>query len=360
MSFTITSAQEPTAEQLQQQIEDSIRYHQSPKQRINWEADQLATSRSSWNGQGTWMPLQFLMRSGAEDELGLTDDQKKRLSLLYLENNMGMGMSEEMRQKIMPKAIALREAGEATMIPGDPNFERATEEQKDAYREVVIASVNLFTSALQTEIQETLTSEQMLKVRKLEMQLMPVMGIPFPSMFDPLDLTDDQKKEMNKIADEMKAEFDRLTLEEAMLKSERLAATYGSLRGQTFASQEEFQKAQQDVHRQYVPSEELRKRYSDLRERGTKLTTTLQNRLMNVLTDEQLDKMQKILDETPEFAKKMIAQFKGQQEAQEKSPQYVPGPDSWRPGDPVPVQFKEERQRTDDRRTGLFPRGESE
>jgi hypothetical protein len=327
-------------------------------QRLRIEADQLAASRSTWNGQGSWMPLRFAMRSGAEAELGLTDDQKQRLSFLYRDGEMAAGMSQEMRQKLMPQFMAADEAEQATMLPGDPLFERATEEQKNAYREARYAGINIFVSGMQTEIEETLTPAQMIQVRKMEMQLMPAMGIPFPSMFDPLDLTDDQKKEMSKITDEMKAEFDRLTLEEAMLKSERLAATYGSLQGKPFVSQEEFQKAQQDVHRQYVPSEELRKRYSDLRERGTKLTTTLQNRLMDVLTDAQLDKMQKILDETPEFAKKMIAQFKGQQEAQAKSPQWMPGPDSWRPGDPLPVQFKEERQERTRQRPG-FPRGET-
>ena len=64
---------------------------------------------------------------------------------------------------------------------------------------------------------------------------------------------------------------------------------------------------------------------------------------MNVLTDAQLDKMAQILNETPEFAKWALAQAKAQQEAAKKSPSYVPGPDSWRPGDPLPVQFKEER-----------------
>jgi len=73
---------------------------------------------------------------------------------------------------------------------------------------------------------------------------------------------------------------------------------------------------------------------------------------MNVLTDEQLDKMQKILDEAPAFAKRMLAQSKAQQEEQKRSQTYTPGPDSWRPGDPLPEQFKEERK------TGNFPRGE--
>jgi hypothetical protein len=240
------------------------------------------------------------------------------------------------------------------VLPDDPNFERATEEQKDAYREALIARLSLFQNAMQTEIQETLTPKQMLQLRKLEMQMMSELGIPFPSMFDPLDLTEDQKKEMNKITDELKAEFDRLTMEEATLKSERMVSMYGVLKGKSFASQNEFQKAMSDVRRQYVPSAAMRKKGVDLQERGTKFVTLLQTRLIDVLTDEQLDKMQKILNETPAGAKKLITMFKTERETAKKSPGYVPGPDSWRPGDPVPAQFKEERRRN------RFPRNGSE
>jgi len=67
---------------------------------------------------------------------------------------------------------------------------------------------------------------------------------------------------------------------------------------------------------------------------------------MDVLTDEQLEKMQQIMDKTPEFIKQFLATRKASRETQAKSPAYVPGPDSWRPGMPLPEQFKEERKRT--------------
>jgi hypothetical protein len=50
--------------------------------------------------------------------------------------------------------------------------------------------------------------------------------------------------------------------------------------------------------------------------------------------------MQKILDETSAFAKRLLAMSKTLQEAEKKSPDYVPGSGSWRPGDPLPEQFK--------------------
>ena len=350
--FSVASAQEPSAEELQRQFEYQLRNRQTPRQQLHWEADQLAGTRSIWNGQGTWMPLSIMLRAGGEAELGLTEEQKQQFAPFYRGNEMGMEVAQRVYGNPTPELIQAMEARRAAQLPDDPNFEHATEEQKTAFREATMRHLSFLAGGLQDLVEETLTPEQLLQVRKLEMQLMPELGIPFPSMFDPLDLTDEQKEEMNQIADEMKAEFDRLTLEEAQLKGERLVATYGLLEGKSFTSQEEFQKAMQEVHRQFVPSEAMRKKALDLRERGSKFTTLLQSRLMNVLTDEQLDKMQRIMDESPEFVKQVLAEFKKRQEEQAKAPGYVPGPDSWRPGDPVPAQFREERQH------GRFPRSE--
>ena len=296
------------------------------------------------------MPLRMMMRLGGENELGLSNEQRERLSFLYKDNEIMRDLFIQMHANPTPEFALALEAERAAQLPDDPFFERATEEQKNALRKASLMTLDLLMAATQTEIEETLTSEQMLVVRKMEMQLMPEMGIPFPSMFDPLDLTDDQKAEMNRIVDEMKVEFDSLTQEQATLRVEQSVAIFGSLRGRTFASNEEFQRTMQEIHREFVPSEAMRRRAENLREQGTQFVTLLQNRLMNVLTDEQLDRMQQILDETPETVKQALAQMRAGREAQSQSPRYVPGPDSWRPGMPLPAQFRQERTR------GNFPR----
>ena len=355
MLFAVASAQESSAEQ--REIEEYLRYLSTPKQQIYWEANQFASMRSSWNGQGSFIPLSLLLRAKADDELELTEEQQQRLAPLRKDNELGrewiqqkfQNPTPEMRQELLQRDMAIQ----ATINPDDPNFERATEEQKNAHRDANIAKLNLFLGVMQAEVQDILTPEQMLQVRKLEMQLMPELGIPFPSMFDPLDLTEEQKKEMDRIAEEMKVEFDRLTMEAAVLHAERTSSLHRSLQGKIFASHEELQTALHETHRQFVPNEAMRKKGNDLQEQGTKLMSLLQTRLMNVLTNEQLVKMQEILDATPEFAKKVIADFKARREEAKKSPTYIPGPDAWRPGSPVPLQFQEERRRS------RFPRGEN-
>jgi len=350
---TIGHTQQQQAAAVQQQIAGQLRGNQSPRTRVLLEAHKLADDRSTWGENGSWLTIRTLLQAGGDVELGLTDDQKQQLSTLY-----GGDLSAEYRQRMghnpTPEYILVRDAFMAVNTrPDDPLFERATEEEKIAYQEAHMAFTNLWMADLQTKIQETLSPEQMLQVRKLEMQLMSELGIPFPAMFDPLDLTEEQKKEMQEIADELKAEFDSLTREAAALHAEQRLSAMRLLEEMSFDSMEEFNNARNGAIHRYVPSEEMRRRAADLRERGTRLVTTLQTRLMNVLTDTQLGEMQKILDETPEFAKRIIAQFKAGRETQERSPVYVPGPNSWRPGDPMPMQIREERQRR-------FPRGESE
>jgi len=351
MLFAVASAQDPIADSQRLRQQEPFRYATSPKGQIDMEANNLAVFRAAWNGQGTFIPLTMMLQLGSEAELGVTDEQKQRLSYLQ-DHSIGDKILSEMQRNPSQEFSQVMEAIQTTTIPGDPFFERATDAQKIASREAYATMINFVASAIETEIQETLTPEQLLQIRKLEMQMMSEMGIPFPSMFDPLDPTDAQKKEMNEVTNELKAEFESYILEFGALQSERLVSIAKTLQEQSFASNEERQAAFQEQQRQFVPTEEMRRRAADLRERGTRLITTLQTRLMDVLTDEQLVKMQAILDATPEFAKKLLAKHRAQREAVRQSPTYIPGPDSWRPGDPVPVQFKEERQRR------RFPRTE--
>jgi len=176
-------------------------------------------------------------------------------------------------------------------------------------------------------------------------------GIPHPAMFEILDLTDDQKEEMSRIAKEVKVEFDRFVIEHAAFHFEREASGYKLLEGKSYVSREEFDNALREV-RAPIWGEEMGRNLTLQREQGVELLTRMQNRMMNVLTDEQLGRMQEILDETPEFIRRLLAHRRAQREAAQLSPTYVPGPDSWRPGDPMPMQIREERQRS------RFPRGE--
>ena len=348
----IAAAQEPSA--LQRDIEYQLRKLQSPRDKLALEANWLASSHHLWTGQGTSSNLlsSLLNRNphgndGPEAILGLTEEQKQRLSFLT-NPDASREWVQQKAQNMQEEFRVLSETFNATTISDDYFFERATEKQKNAYREAFVEEITSLTPVRQKEVQEILTPEQMLQVRKWEMQLMPEVGIPSPAMFGILDLTDNQSEEMNKIIGELKIEHDRFVIEAADLVFEREAAAYRLLQGKSFESREEFEEVTREIRSRTYPHGEIQKSF-ELEERGIKLMTLLQTRLMNVLTDAQLDKMQNILDEAPEFIKRKVSQSKAEREARKKSPGYAPGPDSWRPGMPMPVEFKEQRQ-------GRFPR----
>ena len=354
--FASVSAQEPSAEQSQREIEDRLRILLSPVRQLDELSEKLAAFRAPWEGNGTVATLRMAMRLIGADELGLSEEQKERLPFTADGDGMKQAPYEDFYNSPSPapELVEARMALKTALIPDDPFLEHASEEQKYAFVEAAAKIDGLFQKTLRVTIEEILTPEQMREVRKLEIQLMAELGVPFPSMFEIFDLTDEQKKEMDEIIGEMKPQYDRLVLEFLTLESEiEYAQMRSEIKGKTFASLEELHKSFGEIRSRYaMANPDGNKRSREFYERGTKFATLLQDRMMNVLTDEQLDRMQVVLDETPNSIKRFLAGVKAMRELQKMLPAYAPGPDSWRPGMPLPVLFKEER------RTGNFPRSE--
>ena len=60
--------------------------------------------------------------------------------------------------------------------------------------------------------------------------------------------------------------------------------------------------------------------------------------------DKQMEKMQKIIANPPEFLRKKLEENQKEREENEKTEQWKPGPNSWKPGDPIPTEYIEERK----------------
>jgi hypothetical protein len=83
--------------------------------------------------------------------------------------------------------------------------------------------------------------------------------------------------------------------------------------------------------------------------------------MSNVLTSAQWARMMNLIDNPPEYVKGMIAEMRRQmgidepQAGSSRQPGggWVPGPGSWRPGDPLP-----EGNRTERETRSRFPRSE--
>jgi len=339
-----------------QQANDFLRNITSPRWLLDQEAQERPTYYALLDGGANWLPTRILLRTGNESLLNLTDEQNERLSFLRKDNEIGREVMMKRLQSPFPEFDQAERAMLAAVPQDDPNFYNATEEQKKAYIAAASVSYSFFDKVKDEEIENTLTPEQMKTVQLLKMQLLPEMGFPSVSMFEPLGLSDEQKKEMEAIKQGMLAEFDLLVDEAMSLRREYFKAMLENVveanRVTPLTSGEEVSKAMSAGATKAGEKPELRQRYQEHSKKGQSFATRFRDRLMNVLTDEQLDAMQKVMDDSPDFVKRMLQAGKQQRTATEKSNQYVPGPGSWRPGDSLPAQFKIERQQ------GRFPRSE--
>jgi Ni/Co efflux regulator RcnB len=76
--------------------------------------------------------------------------------------------------------------------------------------------------------------------------------------------------------------------------------------------------------------------------------------MFDTLTDAQWLRLQNMVDNPTRPVKMMLDKMKAGRENKEKKDEWMPGPNSWRPGDPIPEQYRQERNE----RRQLFPRGE--
>jgi hypothetical protein len=93
-----------------------------------------------------------------------------------------------------------------------------------------------------------------------------------------------------------------------------------------------------------------------LQSEGKAFATKFRIKMFDVLTDEQWARLQKLVDDPPEHAKTIRKKLKAESDEADKKEAWTPGPNSWRPGDPVPEEYRQQRNE----RRGRFPRGESE
>lgn len=339
-----------------QQVDDILRNITSPRWLLDQEAQERPTYYALLDGGANWLPTRILFRTGNESLLGLTDEQNERLSFLRKDNEIGREVMMKRLQSPFPEYEQAEQAMRATIPNDDPDFRNTSEEQEKAYVAAASVSYSFFDKIMDEEIYNTLTPEQMKTVQFLKMQLLPEMGYPSVSMFEPLGLSDEQKKEMEAIKQEMLVEFDLLVDEAMNHRREYFKAMLESVvetnRETPLTSWEEISKAMSTGATKAGEKPEFQQRFQEHNKKGQSFATRFRDRLMNVLTDEQLDEMQKIMDDSPDFVKQMLQARKQQRDAMERSGQYVPGPDSWRPGDPLPAQFKVERQQS------RFPRSE--
>jgi len=329
-------------------VDRLLREFQSPRWLLYQEAQERPTYRALWNGQGDWLATRIILNSAGDDALDLNEEQQQRLAFLHKPNEIARKLVQKKFAEGDPELLQANEAANRAFPADDPWLERATEEQERHFVAVNELLFQLPNRYMDQEVEETLTPEQKTMVQTFKLSMMSEMGLPVPSMFEPLGLTDEQRAQMEAVKEAMQQEFEQLLDDSMELRKEQLKGMVDllteSVRDDKPKSSDELWKRMSESGKKAFENEALQKKFKQNAERGKKFATELKNRLMDVLTDEQLDKMQELIDNMPDFTKNLLDQMRGQRKAAEKEGKWMPGPDSWRPGDGVPEQFKKERQ----------------
>ena len=219
-------------------------------------------------------------------------------------------------------------------------------------------------------LDKTLTPEQKQKLGESLLANMPEILLPFPAMFEALDLTDAQRQQMEQIQQEFEPEFEK-TIEiwvngaTTLLMKEAMTLEIGE--SDELGEEEEptTRESETDKQEKFLAEHpELRGILEEMLSSVDTFSTKFKTRMFDVLTDEQWTRLQDLIDNPPEHAlvfRKVLKEQSGEaeeseeREKSEKAEVWQPGPNSWKPGDAIPEEYRIERNQR-----SRFPRGERE
>jgi Spy/CpxP family protein refolding chaperone len=317
----------------------------SPQVQQTMKTSMKTVMRSFWDGRGAnLMAMGFLQDPEMRTALGVSDEQYQSI-----QNPMArIGEIPEF-QKITEEMQTLRD-------PNDPFMQNADEETQKKFAALQERMMAVVMNSQADVIENTLTPEQKQKLKEAQLSNMGEIPVIAPSMFEALNLTDAQKQQMEKIKKDLEPEFAKNLdsfADNSMIMADKMFDEMEKQGGVNFANSEEAREKLLAIQKKLRADPEYKKIEDDMQSQGKAFATQFKTKMFDVLTDEQWARLQKLTDDPPEFAKLVLKKMKEQRGESEKrgAAAWQPGPDSWKPGDAIPEQYRQERNTR-----GNFPR----
>ena len=345
---------------------DFAQMMQSPLMQRTTEMSIQHAFRSFWDGRGTnLMAMGLLQDADLRAAWNVSDEQFQSISPMHLIR--GMMENPEWQEMQGEMGAFMQSAG----VQGNPFEMDFDEETMDRFVDIQGRIMALSMDFMSDAIGDVLTPEQQQLIGEAHLAAMGEMPIIAPGMFEVLGLTDDQRQHMEEIKNELEPEFERLVADYAsgtMVVMRKLFEELDRDGGLDFninpedpdgmqervmqehirAMQERMQAA---MRRLMDEDPEFRRVSEAMQSQGVEFTTQFRIRMFDVLTDEQWDRLQDLIDNPPESARILLRLMREQrgeggesEEASEQPGVWQPGPDSWRPGMPLPEQYRQQRQ----------------
>jgi len=263
---------------------------------------------SIWHGDGSsFMAMDFLQQEDFREGIGVSEEQFRKI--------------QEVPQRIVegPEFQQYRDEVQKLMSEdGGPFGENATEEMQNRFAELQLqmsARVRaVMMEGMVKAVNENLTPEQLKKVQEAQISTMSEIPIISPNIFEALGLSDAQRKQLDEIKKEMEPEFDKHVdkLVDAQMKMvEKMQETFAKANEITDPEERQkfFQNLQENVRKD---NPDLQRAMNEVMESGKVFSDALKSRMFDVLTDAQWKRMVDLVDNPPEYMKKLMAEMRKQ------------------------------------------------
>ena len=252
--------------------------------------------------------------SDINETLGITEEQMQQL----VDRMENMDMEEIIFND--PDMRELKEQIEAFDDSTDW-FRTADEESKqkmlDFYGRIGTAQMDIFSNILD----EVLTPEQWQRLN--ESQLASMAELPFIShrAFEAIDLTEEQKQELEQIRKELEPEFEAFLENVVDMATECDDGTLimaAMTPGFADMLQNAIEEAKEGTSEEYLEKIlKMQEQFDKIQANVKTFSTKLKTQMFDVLTDEQWVRLQELIDNPPEYAKKFRDMLKGQMDEEE-------------------------------------------
>jgi len=309
--------------------------------------------REQWDGQFTYHNT-FIFRITRDADLraawNISDEQFEYIQNLPSSHRERMNEHPEYQKMEIEFRAAMAEIRAAAQIdPSTGAVDEATMGRMLSVQQSNVQRMNaLSREIIISAIDNVLTPEQQQKIEEAFLAEMGNQPFVSPSMFEVLNLTDTQREQMEKIKKELEPEFER-ELEDyvsfRMFWHNRLQDELAKLGGFT-TNTLEMQERQRAASERLMEAPEFRRIMQETLSNSRAFAVQFQTRMFDVLTDEQWERLQYLVDNPPHLVHR-----RAQEEPRRESDIWVPGTGSWRPGDPIPGAYRQQRNTR-----GNFPR----
>ena len=332
---TPLSSQDPVAEP-----EALIKERMKRAFRVFWEGQDNANLRANY----------MMYDPDIRDVWGISTEQYRQYQTAINEGVRNCSEYQQLREEVN----ALRDTDSPVGLSSDAEAQRR---MLDIQARMSSIRAQLVADA----IDNYLTPDQ--KRQMKESQLATMLEIPFfaPSAFEALPLTDPQRQQMEKLKQELEPEFERHLenfVERQRILDHKWTAEFERHGGANFDTvenmREKLQERMQATGRKLMDDPEYRRVRDELRSQSQAFSEKFRITMFDVLTDEQWERLQQLIDNPPECAVlnlKKLREQGGESEDSDKPGVWIPGPGAWQPGSSaIPEQYRQERN-------SRFPRG---